>query len=72
MSTGGLEVEVIFFKNFFFIGNRTVLLEDHSVCIMHEHKSVNNYTEVDIDVRPKSLMKLTREIEEVKPQARDH
>ena len=42
------------------------------MCIKHEQKSVNNYTEVDIDVRPKSLMKLTREIEEVKPQAQDH
>ena len=32
----------------------------------------NNYKEVDTNVKPKSLIKLTREVEDVKPQAQDH
>jgi hypothetical protein len=32
----------------------------------------NNYKEMDTDVGSKSLIKLTIEVEEMKPQAQDH
>jgi hypothetical protein len=35
-------------------------------------KVSNNYKGVDIEVRPNSVIKLTRELEEVKPHVWDH
>ena len=69
-----INVGICYSIEFFFFDRLTILLkEDHSVCIKHEHRSVNNYKEIDTYVRPKSLIKLTREVvEEVKPQARNH